>query len=685
MSDYPVERLLRDPVELYAAGTSFSAGILCATAPQFWLMTPTVAYASMGVFGWITYKYTSEGVKVLTYQSNIKKLKKYEINPRFLKVSQYKSFVGRGFRWMPRHTQRLNDVNKQENERYVRPSAAYDWARRKEAAWENTFLLNKFASALRSTSPLNPLAPWPDVGGIPAIHGVGADEENDVYWSLSERPGHCLVLGTTRVGKTRLEEILASGDILRGDNVVIVIDPKGDGDLYKRLYTEAIRAGREDNFYFFHMGYPEQSCRYNPIGEFQRVTEVAGKTTAQLADGGNSAAFKAFSWRFVNIVAQSIIAVGLRPTMELIAHYVQDMDDLLYKYALKKLESVDDDPEGLIEEAEFEINDKDPMVARKGKSKQTVAIMKLMKELLPEDVLGTQLCHSVSYEKSYYEKLVASLVPFLDKLNTGAVAKLLSPDYFDPNDKRDILSWRDVIQRKGIVYIGLDALTDREVATAVGNAMFNDLVSVAGDLYKNGQYSGLPGISGQSALPEIFLHADEFNSLCGDEFVPMVNQSGGAGIRIVAYTQTVQDIEAKLGNSATAQQIIGNFNTLIMMRVQNEETAKLLTGKLGKVTITSVTDVSGSVDKGIDNGQSFTANNQDRIGEQSVDVLDVNHITGLSKGQAFIRMNGGELWKVRFPLYNKKDNIKLPKNVIDVANSMNERYETGDHWWEEAA
>ena len=39
---------------------------------------------------------------------------------------------------------------------------------------------------------------------------------------------------------------------------------------------------------------------------------------------------------------------------------------------------------------------------------------------------------------------------------------------------------------QGIVYVGLDALTDTTVASAVGNSMFADLVSVAGHIYKHG-------------------------------------------------------------------------------------------------------------------------------------------------------------------------------------------------------
>jgi DNA helicase HerA-like ATPase len=98
------------------------------------------------------------------------------------------------------------------------------------------------------------------------------------------------VLGTTRVGKTRLAELLITQDIRRGD-VVIVFDPKGDADLLRRVFAEAKRAGRAGDFHLFHLGYPQVSARYNAIGSFSRITEVATRIANQLPSEGNSAAF----------------------------------------------------------------------------------------------------------------------------------------------------------------------------------------------------------------------------------------------------------------------------------------------------------------------------------------------------------------------------------------------------------
>ena len=44
------------------------------------------------------------------------------------------------------------------------------------------------------------------------------------------------------------------------------------------------------------------------------------------------------------------------------------------------------------------------------------------------------------------------LYTVLEKLTSGAVGKLISPDYFDPEDKRPIFDWMTVFRQGGIVY-----------------------------------------------------------------------------------------------------------------------------------------------------------------------------------------------------------------------------------------
>jgi hypothetical protein len=78
----------------------------------------------------------------------------------------------------------------------------------------------------------------------------------------------------------------------------------------------------------------------------------------------------------------------------------------------------------------------------------------------------------------------------------------------------------------------------------------------------------------------------------GDEFIPLINKGGGAGLQVTAYTQTLSDIEARIGNRAKAGQVIGNFNNLFMLRVRETATAELLTRQLPKVEVYTTTIVS---------------------------------------------------------------------------------------------
>ena len=61
-------------------------------------------------------------------------------------------------------------------------------------------------------------------------------------------------------------------------------------------------------------------------------------------------------------------------------------------------------------------------------------------------------------------------------------------------------------------------------------------------------------------------------------------------MQVTAYTQTMSDIEARIGSRAKAGQVIGNFNNLFMLRVRETATAELLTRQLPKVEVTTTGD-----------------------------------------------------------------------------------------------
>ncbi|MCU7865414.1 MAG: conjugative transfer system coupling protein TraD, partial [Candidatus Thiodiazotropha sp. (ex Lucinoma borealis)] len=376
--NYPLQALLRSPVELYTACVACPIGGLLIYSPSVTMLTPVVAHAAGALLITMGLWRARQGVKILQYRRRLTRLPRYALTSRQIPVSKRKLFLGKGFVWQQKHVQRLRDIRLYGDE-LVRPSSFSAWMRTRPVVWERTPMLKLVGDALTWDSPFNPWRPFPDIGGKPEIHAVGLLEgECDQYQDLSERVGHTLVLGTTRVGKTRLAEIVITQDIHRGD-VVIVFDPKGDAELMTRCYVEAQRAGRP--CYIFHLGYPEVSARYNAVGNFERVTEVATRIADQLPSQGNSAAFKEFSWRFINTVARALVAIGKRPDYHLISRYVNHIDPLLVEYGLIYLKQ--HGPEGWQQQLamiEANIDEKKLPPALKGRSANSVAIMRFVQQ-----------------------------------------------------------------------------------------------------------------------------------------------------------------------------------------------------------------------------------------------------------------------------------------------------------------
>ena len=679
---YVIEALLRPAVELNTAVVSGMAAYVCVQAPWAVALAPSVSYVTAAGFAALAVTRTHQGMKIIRYRRNLRRLPRYVMSTKQIPVSHRRLFLGQGFRWTQKHTQRLQDTLRPEVARYLQPNRFYLGARQLEMLTEHR--LPWLGKLLSADTPLNPVRPLPPVGGNPALHGIEPDEK-DVTLALGERVGHTVVYGTTRVGKTRLAELLVTQDIRRG-GVTIVFDPKGDADLMKRVWAEAHRAGRGDELYIFHLGWPEISARYNAVGRFGRVSEVASRVAGQLSGEGNSAAFREFAWRFVNIIARALVALGERPDYTLIMRYVNNIADLYIRYAEKIIQAQLPALQTQIENNQQVLGEDDVPRNMQGQP-DALRIWAIEVALSSEegkklyDPILDGLRSAVRYDRTYFDKIVASLLPLLEKLTTGKTAELLSPDYQDIDDTRPIFDWEQIIRKKAVVYVGLDALSDSEVASAVGNSMFADLVSVAGHIYKHGINAGLPG--GKEGKSLINLHCDEFNELMGDEFIPLINKGGGAGMQVTAYTQTSSDIEARIGNAAKTAQVQGNFNNLIMLRVRENRTAELLTTQLPQVEIYTKTLVSGHQDTAdVNADQDFTSSTQDRVGTVKVPLLEPADIVTLPKGQAFALLEGGQLWKIRMPLpAGDADDVLMPESIEKIAEEMRRSYHSGESWW----
>jgi type IV secretory pathway TraG/TraD family ATPase VirD4 len=142
------------------------------------------------------------------------------------------------------------------------------------------------------------------------------------------------------------------------------------------------------------------------------------------------------------------------------------------------------------------------------------------------------------------------------------------------------------------------------------------------------------------------------------------------------YTQTWADVEARIGDKAKAAQISGNLNTLIMLRVKNKETAEILTNQLPEVQLINATQASAATDSSDDRDVlSFSTRNEDRITSVAAPMLSPADLVQLPKGQAFALIEGGQLYKIRLPLFDPDEKHPIPSDMESVAASMRQVYE----------
>ena len=547
---------------------------------------------------------------------------------------------------------------------------------------------------LKSQSRFNPVRPLLDIGGKPWLHGLGRYEEA-IYLPQHQRNGHILVLGTTRVGKTRLASILINQDIRNGEGV-IVLDPKGDLELMRDMYSAAKAANRLDDMCCLHAGFATCSARYNPLAAFNNISEVATRITTGMGGGNGDDVFTDFAWKYLNIVACCLHDMQESITYQRIAFFVSHMDDLLVAYmhkviypyygdlqqAINQLKNQHDckfDSDGQpvepmleseamkkgiaawVSDVLLQTQDIDAQNAAEPQASDEQNQKRVPKVMLPARLLS--LYDASLLDKKYYDKITANISPALDKINQGSAADLFSFEGEGVHQMKEI-NLMDVITQRKIVYIGLDAMSNKTVATAIGKALVADLVSTVGLLYKQSH-------SDSDKSYSLCLHADEFSDVITSQFVTLLNKAGGAGVKVVAYSQTLQDIQAGFGgNQALAKMTEGNLNTLIMLRVKNKETAELLTHQLPEVDVTTQVQVSSVSDTphGSD-GVYFNTTNEDRVQTSSIPMLSVNDMVSLPKGQAFVFVNGGELYKIRIPMPTSDPDA--PKSMSALMHSLN--------------
>ncbi len=638
MRSFPIEALLRPAAEIQVGLTALFFSVLVFAFPHYFFLQPMAANVIAAGFFIVVVLKTHQSFRVLNYRRQLKSRIRWTIELKSLKSKFDSLLIGRGFEWQAKHVARLSDARSERGVRFL---------------------------GVQSQAAM---------GGTPLLHGVGqcdTSQDTDIRLSSVSRSGNLLVLGTTGTGKSTALQYWSVQDIVRGDPVII-FDPKNDPDVLISAYQACVASGRANEFRMLHLGHPDGSDQYNPIGRFERVTEIANRVTGRMSNDGDSAAFREFAWVYVNTISRALAGIGAAIDYDSLLEHSRDLTGItalfLGKKAGKGFKS------HFLRLSSLKRNEL-TAGARAGLREypsEVIATVRAYRDSEPEqDPIAESLIRLLNVGPTHLEKLIQSLFPFLERLCTGPSAWLLQSA---PVEGARTFDWESVIAEKGVVYIGLDALTDADVASAVGAAMFADLTSLAGKRYNEAAATGSP------ISQPIRIYADELSELLGKEFIQMVNKGRGAGLCITAFAQSLFDVESAIGNPAKARVVLENFNNLIMFRVRNEQTAAALTDGLSEVTIQTQMVVSSTQDNpNPDTDIDFTSSTQIRLGEQRVPLLSAADIKQLPRGECFADLEGGRIVKLRLPQI-VRDAENLPQSLNAMVRDMRSRYRSSERW-----
>lgn len=460
------------------------------------------------------------------------------------------------------------------------------------------------------------------------IHGLAP--EIDLYSELAHLVGHTLIVGTTRVGKTRIFDLLIAQAIFRGETVII-IDPKGDHALARNARAACEACGAGDRFVYFHPAHPDRSACIDPLRNWNRKTELASRVAALIPSETGADPFTAFGWKVLNDITNGMIATGHRPNLVQLRRYVEGGPENLLLRVLKI-------------HFNNHVRDWESRAAsyiRRYKDRLLEAYIAFYQEIAIHEAQSVDLDGLIStyeHNRDHFQKMVASLIPILSMLTSDPLQELLSPD-FEPGHERLVTDMSKIIRGNKVVYIGLDSLADSTVGSAIGSIMLADLAAVAGDRYNYGIDS----------LTPVNLFIDEAAEVLNQPAIQLMNKGGGADFRVTIATQTFADFASRLGDENKARQVLANTNNKIALRVLDSETQKYIAEGMPPIKVRSMMLRYGhNVDTRIHD--EYTASYQEQILEEEAELFPAAMLGELPPLHFIARLSGGRTLKGRVPI-----------------------------------
>lgn len=343
----------------------------------------------------------------------------------------------------------------------------------------------------------------------------------------SERKRGMMVVGSTGVGKTRLAEHMIDQDIAKGYSLCY-LDPKGDQDIFSKVFESARKHKRLDELQLITPIYPELSAIVDPMAYYFSVEELAAHIAAAIPPSKEEF-FKnvAVMLSTAVITASTIIARNRGQLANL------NFDALRNGIRRKNLE--------------------DSRVTLQGigspEALRTAAII--------EDLLGES--------EEYYSKVSKSLAVALMHLSVGNIGRIIGQA-----DTNRIIQRIEEGQRV-IVVIHTGSQMFPDAANALGRVILSMIQKCVGRTY---------GSVKEKFHTPLAIYIDEAQKVLYPGIEALPAMAGSANVMTTMFVQDNSQLAAVLGEEF-ARVIMNNCNTKLFMRCPDADTAEYVTRHFG--------------------------------------------------------------------------------------------------------
>lgn len=337
------------------------------------------------------------------------------------------------------------------------------------------------------------------------------------------RSGQMGVFGTTRVGKSRLLEHIVEQDIKKGYNVV-VLDPKGDTELFSKVVQSACEAGRLDEIMLLTPIYPDHSIKLDPLANYYILDELVDHVVSGI---------KAKEDYFIAIASEVTQAIVTGLAIE----HAHDNKGIPLQINFNDIKHLSD---------HTSLKD----------FKTKLALRTDIPELA--EVCST-IDQIVASSSDYFAKVAGSLRTTLTALSFGNTGKIIGKSYVNEFVRRFENN------ESVILYCNTGALLARRTAHIVGRVLISMIQSMVGRFFS----------SGRKLNPPLCIHMDEGHNALFLGVQELFNKAGGANAWVTFYTQSLAQMTYEVGPEATGS-IMDNFNTTLFFLVNNPETAQYM-------------------------------------------------------------------------------------------------------------